>query len=200
MNDSSRPAAFLLRRRSALPRGQSLVEFALSISFLLLVFSGAVDLGRAYFFWIQVQSAASDGTQWAAAYPDCIANDTDSQSGSPDNCQGSNSILERVLNEDTYLNRNDYVCVKAIISHNGVILADPSNLQRGDDVEIRTKFQVRLVTPIMRGLFGDTLAIYGDVHETIRGVPGVTPPMAPAVTPSQTLLDEGGVTVGCAIP
>lgn len=181
----------------------------MSISFLLLVFSGAVDLGRAYFFWIQVQSATSEATHWAAAYPSCIAynppyNNIDSQSLGPTNCQGSNSILERILNEDTDVNRNDYVCARAIIFRNGAVVdLEHVPLQRGDDVEIRTKFQVQLITPIMRGLFGDTLAIYGDVHEIIRGVPGVQPPQEPSVNPQLDaggISDEGGVSLGCAIP
>src|SRR5579871_4363515 len=112
--------AYRARRFGSLgsQKGQSLVEFAMSISFLLLVFSGAIDLGRAYFSWIQVQSAVSEGAHWAAAYPACIPNYTDSQSGGAGpylpRCQGSNSIFERILNEDKLLNRNDYLCIKAL--------------------------------------------------------------------------------------
>lgn len=165
----------------------------MSISFLLLVFSGAVDLGRAYFSWIQVQSAASEGAQWAAAYPACIPNDTNNQSGGPLRCQGSNSIFERILNEDRLLNRNDYLCIQAMVTPSGHALAP----QRGDDVEIKTKFQIRLITPVMRGLFGDTLAIYGDDHETIINLAGVLPPQDPAVS---LQAESDGVTVGCTIP
>lgn len=169
----------------------------MSISFLLLIFSGAIDLGRAYFAWIQVQSAVSEGAHWAAAYPGCIPYDTNSQSGGDptlySNCQGSNSIFERILNEDKLLNRNDYLCIKAVVTPSG----DAGNPGRGDDVEIKTKFQVRLVTPMMRVLFGDTLPIYGDDHETISNLAGVVPPQAPAVSP-QTETD--GVTFGCTIP
>ncbi|HVC38613.1 MAG TPA: TadE/TadG family type IV pilus assembly protein [Candidatus Dormibacteraeota bacterium] len=48
----------------ARPRGQSLVEFALVLPLLLLLFSGGADLARAYFVGIQV----ADGARQAAVY------------------------------------------------------------------------------------------------------------------------------------
>lgn len=51
------------RRRQ---RGQSLVEFALVAPVLLLLFSGVLDLGRAFYYQVSATDAARDGVRLAA--------------------------------------------------------------------------------------------------------------------------------------
>ncbi len=172
-------------------RGQSLVEFALSVPFLILIFCGVVDLGRAYFSWVQLQSAITEGTHWAATYPSCIANAGNYAGGTHAECKQSNAIDERILNEDAQLNRNDYLCITANITPS----TDTANPVPGDDVELHTKFRVRLVTPLMSAALGPWLYIYGDSHETIRGKQSDLPAIAPI-----NMADQGGITPSCAIP
>ncbi len=50
--------------------GQSLVELALSFTFILLILSGAVDIGRAFFSYIAIRDAAQEGAVYGALYPD----------------------------------------------------------------------------------------------------------------------------------
>lgn len=169
--------------------GQSLVEFALSVPLLILLFSSLVDLGRVYFAQVQLQSAISEGTRWATNYPVCLANTNNYQEGVTQ-CQQSNAIDERVLNEDGQLNRNDYLCVAATVT--GV---DPANPTPGDDLDLKTKFRVKLVTPLMTTLFGEWFVIYADAHDTIRNTTKVLP-----VTTPIAMTDQGGVTPGCTIP
>ncbi len=47
-------------------QGQSLVEFALSIVFILVILAGIVDLGRAFFAYVSVRDAAQEGAAFAA--------------------------------------------------------------------------------------------------------------------------------------
>lgn len=47
-------------------RGQSLVELAVSILFMLLLFSGTVDLGWAYFTLTSLRDAAQEGASFAS--------------------------------------------------------------------------------------------------------------------------------------
>ncbi len=176
--------------RSKRTRGQSLVEMAISLSVLILIFSGVVDLGRAFFAWVQLQSAVSEGAHWAAAYPACISNANNYSGGTNSQCQHSNAIDERILNEDGQLSRSNYICVTATVT-NGSGTAHPGP---GDDVEIRAQYSVTLITPLMSGLFGNNWYIYADTHETIRGgntdVPDITP---------ITMSNQGGITSGCTI-
>src|SRR5438105_8313324 len=97
--------------------GQSFVEFALSATVLILVFSGVVDLGRAFFSGVDLHSAVTEGTHWAGAYPACITTATlylptdITAAGGSTNCAHSNAISERILNEDGMLNRASFGCV-----------------------------------------------------------------------------------------
>ena len=53
-----------VRRRKQ--RGQSLVEFAISSTVLLLLAMGLIDLSRAFYFSVAMQGAARDGARHAA--------------------------------------------------------------------------------------------------------------------------------------
>ncbi len=50
-------------------RGQSLVELAFMFPILLLILSGALDLGRAYYAYITVTNAAREGARYGASHP-----------------------------------------------------------------------------------------------------------------------------------
>ena len=50
-------------------RGQSLVEFALMGTFLIMVLAGIVDLGRAYFTFLALRDASAEGAYYAQKNP-----------------------------------------------------------------------------------------------------------------------------------
>jgi hypothetical protein len=50
-------------------RGQSMVELALSISILMVLLAGTVDLGRAFFTWLALRDSAQEGASYGAIYP-----------------------------------------------------------------------------------------------------------------------------------
>lgn len=62
-------------------RGQSLVELAVSLLFLLLLLGGAIDFGRAFFTFIALRDAAQEGAIYGSYCPAHI-----------------NSIIQRVQN------------------------------------------------------------------------------------------------------
>lgn len=53
--------------------GQALVEFAMSLFFLLLLISGIVDLGRAIFTYMDLREAAQEGAAYGTVNPRDIA-------------------------------------------------------------------------------------------------------------------------------
>jgi TadE-like protein len=69
VGDSGRPTFWL---REA---GQSLVEFAILVPLLLIVFLGAADVGRLFFYTSMISNAAREGAIYAAnhsaALPNC---------------------------------------------------------------------------------------------------------------------------------
>jgi Flp pilus assembly protein TadG len=66
--------ASLLKKRSTprggfgAERGQGMVEFALALPFLLLIMLGTIDLGRMFFDYVDLRSAAVEGAQYGSRY------------------------------------------------------------------------------------------------------------------------------------
>ena len=50
-------------------RGQSMVELALTISILMVLLAGTIDLGRAFFTWQALRDAAQEGASYGSIYP-----------------------------------------------------------------------------------------------------------------------------------
>jgi hypothetical protein len=61
-----------MRKHTAFKRkekGQSLTELAISFMLVMLIFSGAVDFGRAYFELTALRDAAQEGVIYGSVYP-----------------------------------------------------------------------------------------------------------------------------------
>src|SRR6476661_8354705 len=81
---------FRLHRREQ-TRGQSLLEFALVVPLLLLIFSGAADLGRAFYNYVALENAVKEGSLYGARFPLC---------GNPSAlCLDPNTVSWRVQHE-----------------------------------------------------------------------------------------------------
>jgi hypothetical protein len=50
-------------------RGQSMVELAITITFLMVLLAGTIDLGHAFFVWQQMRDAAQEGASYASICP-----------------------------------------------------------------------------------------------------------------------------------
>src|SRR6185295_11358721 len=55
-------------------RGQGLVEFSLMLVFLSVLLISLLDLGRAYFTYLALKDAASEGAYYGSAFPQCSVN------------------------------------------------------------------------------------------------------------------------------
>jgi Flp pilus assembly protein TadG len=56
-------------RRPSRSRGQSIVELGLALPLLLLLVLGTVDIGRAFFDYIQMRDGAFEGVRYGARIP-----------------------------------------------------------------------------------------------------------------------------------
>ena len=54
-------------------RGQSLVEFAISLVIILMLLAGAVEFGIALFQYIQLRDAAQEGALYGSIHPEDIS-------------------------------------------------------------------------------------------------------------------------------
>lgn len=58
-----------LRTPQGSQRGQSMVEFALGITVILILMAGTLDLGRAYFSYLSLRDAAQEGALYGSLSP-----------------------------------------------------------------------------------------------------------------------------------
>ncbi len=49
--------------------GQSMVELALTITFLMMLLAGTIDFGRAFFTWLAMRDAAQEGASYGSYEP-----------------------------------------------------------------------------------------------------------------------------------
>lgn len=56
-------------KNNNLEHGQSMVEFAFSAVFILLLLMGVVDLGRAFFSYMTLRDAVQEGALYGSTYP-----------------------------------------------------------------------------------------------------------------------------------
>ncbi len=57
------------RRTERRERGQGLVEFAISVPFMLLILLGTIDVGRVFFNVIEMRQAAVEGATYGSRKP-----------------------------------------------------------------------------------------------------------------------------------
>src|SRR5258706_10172489 len=110
---------------------------------------------------VSLTNMISEGTQWAAAFPGCIAyarNATDAPQ-IPVNCRGTNSIIGRIINENTNLDLARVVNMSVT----------PVTAAPGDQVVITITYQLPTITPIFQSMFGRNLTLTAQSIELVRG-------------------------------
>ncbi len=162
-------------------RGQSLMEFALSVSILILVFSGVIDLGRAFFTRITLESAISEGAHWMAAYPGCALyggafGDASNVVNAPPTCVGTSSIIQRIRNESNLLAPINVKKVELRIPP-GSPVTRFDQIQPGHTLLVYIEYEMTVLTPVIKALFGDVWVLSSTAEEVLRGT---TVPETPA--------------------
>jgi Flp pilus assembly protein TadG len=124
-------------------RGQSLVEMAVSIVILLLLLSGAVEFGMAFFQFIQLRDAVQEGALYGSLNPADTAGITARVKGA------SNSPVDLTL-------------LTPVISY-----SDPSKKCEGNGITVRLTYNHQVFMPFMSGIVGTTLPLNASVTNTI---------------------------------
>ncbi len=124
-------------------RGQSLVEFALVLPILLLLVLAAVDFGRVYLGYVNLQSLARIAANYAANNPTIDWTD------------GSNSKVQAY----SRLILDDATATNCTLQQDGAgnnppRPTYPTGTDLGDTAEVRLTCQFGLITPIIKNIFG----------------------------------------------
>ncbi len=131
--------------------GQSLVELALSITFLLILLAGVADFGRAFFTWIELREAAEEGAIFGALFP-----------------ADANGIESRTRNSSTQpVDLTDTGNVTVTINLSGTSCSGTYAVA-GNSLQVIVAYNFPLTMPFLGTIIGtQTIPIVGDYTTTI---------------------------------
>lgn len=136
-------------------RGQSLVELAVSLVLLLLLLSGAVEFGMAFFQFIQLRDAAQEGALFGSINPNTlgpIETRARGASSSPINLNNTTLVSVVVTAKDKTTN-----AAKSLAS-----------ACEGDGLTVELQYTHRIFMPFMSAVLGrNTIQLRANVTDTI---------------------------------
>lgn len=120
-------------------RGQSFMELAVSMVFLLILFSAAVDLGWAFYTMISLRDTAQEAASFGAM------------------CTNQTKVEERLkLSASAPIDMKQIADIKVCFSSPGSPgSCKASGIVRGDDVTVTVRYMHQIVTPFV-GAFINT--------------------------------------------
>jgi PKD repeat protein len=152
-------------------RGQSLVEFALVLPVVALVMLMALDFGRVYLGWVNLQNSARIGANFAATNPEAW--------GSPGNATQQANFQTRI--------RNDAAAINCELPPSIPEPEFPDGTDLGGRARLEITCEFKLLTPLIGNLLPDPLpvtafAVFPIRSGTVAGLPvGPGAPPAPPV-------------------
>lgn len=122
----------MLKRGSQHEKGQSLVEFALALPILILILSGLIDLGRAYFAYIFLEEATAEAALFLSINANC-------ENDSLPQCADPNNALWRAQNSGSR---------QGIVNKTAIDIAvRPFTTGVGNTVIVDGEYPFRFITP-----------------------------------------------------
>jgi PKD repeat protein len=137
-------------------RGQSMVEFALVLPVLLLIVLVAIDFGRVYLGYVNLQQMARVAAGFAAEHASAWElNDT-----------------ATIARYDEMV-ANDAAAINCELPETGGVVdvpdpAFPGGFTLGDPVQVKFSCSFAVLTPIISGILGNTILVGADVVYPIR--------------------------------
>ncbi|NOY99749.1 MAG: pilus assembly protein [Chloroflexi bacterium] len=135
-------------------RGQSLVEFTVAITFMLILLAGVIDLGRALFTYTALRDAAQEGAVYGSVYPT--------------NCSQIEGRIRSTSNTPVDLQSDD---IQVVIEVGGTNCSSaPASLAcLGNEIKITVIYDDFVITmPFLGTILGtQTLHLRASVADTI---------------------------------
>ena len=158
----SRPRfGFTWRERLARgERGQSLVEMTIGFVVLLILLSGLLDLGRAYFTFIAMEDGVGEAALYAAINPTCLYDDGDPSNGT---CDPPDNAEARARNSGGAL--VDWTAASTIIT-----ITCTGSCDLGDTIEATIQYPFELLTPVIPTIANaNTLTLTAHATQSVIG-------------------------------
>lgn len=139
----------MVKREQTEPRGQSLVEVALTFPILVMLLLGLLDLGRAYYALVVLNDAAAEGAAYAATH------------------QTEGDIIGRVRAAEatSLVPMDDTAAVDVDVWPEGEAL---QSIAIGSGVTVTATYQMPIFTPFVNGLVGSgSLTLRGSATQPV---------------------------------
>ena len=161
--------------RETRSRGQGLVEFALVLPILLLIFAAAADFGRAFYAYVAIENAVKEGAIYGARNPLCATPTT--------SCIDPNNVQWRVRNETRVINQDGTQLnptIQCVNASTGVAYADLKDCEAGDRYVVSLTYQFHMITPIIGAILGNTVTLGSSssaavLNQAFDPTPGASP-------------------------
>ncbi|HEY5982649.1 MAG TPA: TadE family protein [Anaerolineales bacterium] len=159
----------LRRLTSKSSRGQSLVELAISLTVMLLLLSGAVTFGMAYFSYVAMRDAAQEGALFASFNP-CADTNTAVPGCDPLDTVNMDSIRERVRASSTSpINFGDTTLIPDGDITADFIGAPCEGLTGGtpNAIWVTVQYNYHVFMPFLGAIVGQEIPLTATVTDTI---------------------------------
>jgi Flp pilus assembly protein TadG len=134
------------------PRGQSLVELAISLVILLYLLSGAAEFAILFFQYVQMRDAAQEGALYGSINPPSSAGDT----------AKIDAIITRVKHSSSSpidLVNDPGVTVSVVVTD--------AKYCEGGSLRVRVTYPHKVFMPFMSKIIGATRTLQAEVIDTI---------------------------------
>ena len=168
-----------LRKRSRRSRGQSLVEFALTLPLMLLLLMVALDFGRIYLGWINLQNMTRIAANYAANNPEAWKAPGDA---------ASQARYQNQIKEDAAATNCQLPLVGGVRTAPNPTFTDANgdgtSTGIGDTVTVQLRCSFGVITPFISNIVGGTVSVGSSAVFPIKSgmsapAVNVTPPPAP---------------------
>jgi len=160
------------------PRGQSLVEFAISAPVVLLMVLFGIDFGRVFLGWVALTNAVREAANFAALNPTAW--------NTPGNPAAQAEYVRLIAADTTGIN-----CTMPATPPNPTF---PTGTDIGSPAVAAITCQFSLITPVIGNIIGSSINVSASASFPVRsgaiaGVPGggVLPTAGPTVLPTPTI-------------
>ena len=119
------------RSRPRACRGQSLVEFAILLPILMVLFVGVLDLGRMFHAYLTIQNASREGARYGSDYP-----------------TATTAIRQHVAAEaaSSGITITDAMIPVPAIQNDGTFRDPPTNAQPNQSITVQVNYPFTLIT------------------------------------------------------
>lgn len=144
------------RRRE---RGQSLVELAISMTVLMWIIVGVLDIGRLYMTYVAVQNAAAEGALYAAIHPTWVDTCPVGAFGCTD--PAIDTIVARVRHEAPQ-------GTMIVWDDAEIAVSAPNGTAVGQTINVELRFEYEMMTPILSNIWPSVMLV-GHAEQLIMG-------------------------------